>query len=52
VLGAYDFVNVVEALDNEAIGRASVELGSRGTVQIRSMATTPVDEFIAAIKKK
>ena len=52
VLGAYDFVNVVEALDNEAIGRASVELGSRPTVQIMSMPTTPVDEFIAAIKKK
>jgi uncharacterized protein with GYD domain len=52
VLGAYDFVNVVEAPDNEAIGRASVELGSRGTVQIISMPATPVDEFIAVIKKK
>ena len=52
VLGPYDFVNVVEAPDNEAIGRASVELGSRGTVQIMSMPATPVDEFIAAIKKK
>jgi len=52
VLGPYDFVNVVEAPDNEAIGRASVELGSRGTVQIISMPATPVDEFIAVIKKK
>ncbi len=52
VLGPYDFVNVVEAPDNEAIGRASVELGSRGTVQIISMPATPVEDFIAAIKKK
>jgi len=52
VLGPYDFVNVVEAPDNEAIGRASVELGSRGTVQIISMPATPVDEFIAVTKKK
>lgn len=52
VLGPYDFVNVVEAPDNEAIGRASVELGSRRTVQIMSMPATPVNEFIAAIKKK
>ena len=52
VLGPYDFVNVVEARDNEAIGRASVELGSRGTVQIISMPATPVDEFIAVTKKK
>jgi len=52
VLGPYDFVNVVEAPDNEAIGRASAELGSRGTVQIISMPATPVEEFIAVIKKK
>jgi len=52
VLGPYDFVNVVEAPDNEAIGRASVELGSRGTVEIISMPATPVEDFIAAIKKK
>lgn len=52
VLGPYDFVNVVEAPDNETIGRASVELGSRGTVQIVSMPAIPVEEFIAAIKKK
>ena len=52
VLGPYDFVNVVEAPDNESIGRASVELGSRGTVQIISMPATPVEDFIAAIKKK
>jgi len=52
VLGPYDFVNVVEAPDNETIGRASVELGSRGTIQIVSMPATPVEEFIAAIKKE
>jgi uncharacterized protein with GYD domain len=37
VLGPYDFVNVVEAPNNETIGRASVELGSRETIQIISM---------------
>jgi uncharacterized protein with GYD domain len=52
VLGPYDFVNVVEAPDNKTIVRASVELGSRGTVQIVSMPAIPIEEFAAAIKKK
>lgn len=52
VLGPYDFVNVVEAPDNETVARISVELGSRGTVQIMSMPAIPIEEFIATIKKK
>jgi len=51
VLGPYDFVNVVEAPDNKAIARVSMELGARGTVQIMSMAAIPVAEFITSIKK-
>ncbi len=51
VLGPYDFVNIVEAPDNETVAKASVELGSRGTIKIISMAAIPIDEFIAAVKK-
>lgn len=51
VLGPYDFVNVVEAPDNEAVVRVSVELGSRGTVKIMSMPAIPIDEFISMLKK-
>ena len=51
VLGPYDFVNVVEAPDNEAISRVSMELGARGTVQIMSLPAVPVDKFIAMAKK-
>jgi uncharacterized protein with GYD domain len=52
VLGPYDFVNVVEAPDNETIAKVSMELGSRGTVKILSMAAIPIDEFINSIKKR
>ncbi len=52
VLGPYDFVNVVDAPDNKTITQVSLELGARGTVQIMSLAATPIDEFIANIKKK
>ena len=51
-LGSYDFVNIVEASDNKTIARISIEMGSRGTIQIMSMPAIPIDEFIAAIKRK
>ena len=50
VLGPYDFVNVVEAPDNITVAKVSMELGSRGTVQIMSMAAIPINEFIASMK--
>ncbi|MEJ2313691.1 MAG: GYD domain-containing protein [Nitrospirota bacterium] len=50
VLGPYDFVNIVEAADNEAVMRMSVELGSRGSVQLLTLAALPVSEFIKSIK--
>jgi len=50
-LGPYDFVNVVEAPDNETIARMSIDLGARGTVKIMSMAAIPLDEFIKSVKK-
>jgi len=52
VLGSYDFVNVVEAPDNEAIARVSLELGARGTVKITTLPAIPIDNFIAMAKKK
>ena len=52
VLGHYDFVNIVEAPNNETIAKVSIELGSRGTIKILSMAAIPIDEFIASLKKR
>ena len=50
VIGQYDFVNIVEAPSNEAIIKVSIELGSRGTVQITSMPALSIDNFISMIK--
>ena len=50
VIGSYDFVNIVEAPSNEAISQVSIELGSRGTVQIISMPAIPIDNFISMLK--
>ena len=35
VLGQYDFVNMVEAPDEDTMARVSLELGSRGTGELR-----------------
>ena len=51
VLGPYDFVNVVEAPNNETIAKVSIELGARGTIKILSLPAIPIDEFIASVKK-
>jgi uncharacterized protein with GYD domain len=51
VLGPYDFVNIVEAPNNETIARVSIELGARGTIKILSIPAIPIDEFIASLKK-
>jgi uncharacterized protein with GYD domain len=50
VLGPYDFVNIVEAADNTAIMKMSVELGSRGSVQMLTLAALPIEDFIKKIK--
>jgi uncharacterized protein with GYD domain len=50
VLGPYDFVNIVEAPDNTAIAKMSVELGSRGTVQLMTMPAIPVEDFVKMLK--
>lgn len=50
VLGPYDFVNIVEAPDNTAIMKMSVELGARGSVQLLTLAALPIAEFIRKIK--
>jgi len=48
-LGAYDFVSVVQAPDEKAMARVSVELGSRGTTSNQTMAAIPAEEFVKSL---
>ncbi len=50
LLGAYDFMSVVEAPGNEAVMKMSVDLGSRGSVQMMSLPALAVEDFIKKIK--
>jgi uncharacterized protein with GYD domain len=50
VLGPYDFVTLLEAPNNEAVLKMSVELGSRGTVHLMTLPALSVDDFIKTLK--
>ena len=52
VLGPYDFVNILEAPDNETISRVAVELGSRGTLQTLTLAAIPVEQLVQSLQAK
>jgi uncharacterized protein with GYD domain len=49
VLGRYDFVNIVEAPDEQTMVRVSLELGSRGTTRFETLTAIPIDDFIAGV---
>ena len=48
-LGRFDFVNVVEAPDEGAMARVSLELGSLGTARYETLVAIPIDDFIASL---
>lgn len=50
LLGPYDFLNIVEAPDNETVMKMSVEIGARGSVQMTTLPALPVEEFIKKIR--
>jgi uncharacterized protein with GYD domain len=45
-LGPYDFVNVIEAPNIDVIVKISVELGSRGTLQLMTLPAMTIDQFM------
>jgi uncharacterized protein with GYD domain len=49
-LGQYDFINVLEAPNNEVIAKVALELGSRGTLQTSTLAALTLDQFIKAVQ--
>ena len=48
-LGQYDFVTVIEAPDEKAMAKISVELGSRGTMTSQTLSAMPAAELSDAI---
>jgi uncharacterized protein with GYD domain len=50
MLGSYDFMSVVEAASNEVIARISVELGSRGTLNVTTFPAISVGAFTEMLR--
>ena len=50
VLGLYDFVSIIEAPDNETVAHLSVDLGSRGTVNITTLPAIATNDFRTKLK--
>jgi uncharacterized protein with GYD domain len=49
-LGQYDFINILDAPNNETIAKVATELGSRGTLQTSTLAALTLDDFIDSLK--
>jgi uncharacterized protein with GYD domain len=48
-LGAFDFVNIVEAADIETIAKVSVALGARGSTRIQTLPALEIDDFLRTL---
>ena len=48
-LGAYDFVNVVEAPDDLTIARVSLALGARGSAKLQSLELVDVETLLGVL---
>lgn len=52
LLGEYDFLNIIEAPDEQTMARAAVMLAARGTLRTRTLQAIPIGEFIESLKKE
>ena len=50
LLGKYDFMNILEAPNNETVVKIMMSLGSRGTLETVTLAAIPVEEFLEGLK--
>jgi uncharacterized protein with GYD domain len=48
-LGQYDFVTIVEAADDKAMAKVSVELGSRGTMSSQTLPAIAAEDLAGAL---
>ncbi len=50
LMGQYDFLNVIEAPDEQTMAKAAVDLAARGTMRTTTLQAIPIDEFVATLR--
>ena len=52
LLGQYDFVNIVEALNDEDAARLAINLSARGTMQTLTLTAMKVGDLVERLKEQ
>jgi len=52
LLGQYDFVNILEAPNDEVAAKLAIHLSARGGFQTLTLTAIPLDDLINILKKK
>jgi uncharacterized protein with GYD domain len=51
VLGQWDFINIIDAPDEETMAKVAISLGSRGTLKTMTLPIIEVDRFIEGLRR-
>jgi uncharacterized protein with GYD domain len=51
LMGQYDFLNIIEAPDDETMAKAAIMLASRGTMRTTTLPAIPVEALIERLKR-
>jgi uncharacterized protein with GYD domain len=49
LLGQYDFLNIIEAPDEQMMAKAAIMLAARGTMRTTTLSAIPVADLVATL---
>jgi uncharacterized protein with GYD domain len=52
LLGQYDFVNILEAPNNEAVAKLAIRMSAKGTTTTLTLAAIDIKDLIQALKQR
>ena len=51
LMGQYDFLNILEAPDDQTMAKAAIMLAARGTMRTTTLPAIPVEDLIRRLKE-
>ena len=51
LLGQYDFLNIIEAPDEQVMAKAAIMLAARGTMRTTTLQAIPVEDLITILRQ-